>query len=106
MLGTIKECDPVKGVRISIHFFDDIYIPPAYLIKDSVFNYEEGVWVWNYSGQELFMDPGNWIRFRVEQSLFVDKPIASENGPNKNAPFTIYASSATSGLGLVDWWVM
>ena len=49
MLGTIKECDPVKGVRISIQFFDDIYIPPAYLINGSVFNYEEGVWVWNFS---------------------------------------------------------
>jgi hypothetical protein len=43
------------------------------------------------------MDPGNWIRFRVEQIQFVDVgPIRetvddeTQMIPNRNAAFTIY----------------
>jgi DNA-directed RNA polymerase subunit E'/Rpb7 len=57
---------------------------------------------------ELYMDSGNWIRFRIEQMEFVDVgPIKkSEKGETvfKKAPFTIYASAQESGLGLIEWW--
>ena len=38
-------------IIVSLQFFDDIYIPPAYLMANTIFNREEGVWVWNYDGQ-------------------------------------------------------
>ncbi len=53
------------------------------------------------------MDPGNWIRFRVEQSQFIDVgPIkeSKEEPLSRPASFTVYASCAESGLGLIDWW--
>jgi hypothetical protein len=36
-----------------LNFFDDIYIPPAYLMAPSEFNREEAVWVWKYEGQGI-----------------------------------------------------
>ena len=61
------------------------------------------------------MDPGNWIKFRVEKLLFQDAgPVKPGNDDGGNtiivAPMTIYviisnqASCAESGLGIVDWW--
>jgi DNA-directed RNA polymerase III subunit RPC8 len=101
LLGLIKECDQQKGIRISLEFFDDIYIPPAYLMENTVYNREESVWVWNYDGQELFMDPGNWIRFRIEQSQFIDVgPFNTdklETQPVKQAPFTVYVKCFNVG---------
>ena len=32
LMGKIKECDAKKGVRVSMEFFDDIYIPAQYLM--------------------------------------------------------------------------
>jgi DNA-directed RNA polymerase subunit E'/Rpb7 len=59
--------------------------------------YDDGekVWIWNYDGQQLFMDPGNWIRFRVEQSQFIDVgPVKEDDDEtvlaNRPAPYTIY----------------
>jgi DNA-directed RNA polymerase III subunit RPC8 len=93
-LGVVRESDPQKGLRIDMKFFDDIYIPPPYLMDNSEFNRDEGVWVWNYEGQELFMDPGSWIRFRVEQNQFIDvgpiTNVSPETLPSKPAPFTVY----------------
>ncbi|KAJ3275733.1 DNA-directed RNA polymerase III subunit rpc25 [Terramyces sp. JEL0728] len=109
LLGLVKDCDAVKGVRVSLKFFDDIYIPPQYLMDGTVFNREEGAWVWKYDDNEYFMDPGNWIRFRVEQAEFIDvgpmkKSDTDETLVNRKAPYTIYASCAEQGLGLIDWW--
>ncbi|KAJ3257966.1 DNA-directed RNA polymerase III subunit rpc25 [Boothiomyces macroporosus] len=36
LLGQVKDCDAVKGVRVSLKFFDDIYIPPQYLMDGTV----------------------------------------------------------------------
>ena len=33
LLGRIKECDLKKGVRITVDFFDDIYVPAQYLMQ-------------------------------------------------------------------------
>jgi DNA-directed RNA polymerase III subunit RPC8 len=35
ILGIIKECDINSGVRVHLNFFEDIYIPPPYLIQPS-----------------------------------------------------------------------
>ena len=35
LLGKILECDQQKGVRVTLEFFDDIYIPSQYLMKDT-----------------------------------------------------------------------
>lgn len=77
-----------------------------YMKPNTRFDRDENVWVWNFGGDDLFMDAGNWIRVRVEQSQFVDVgPIKSENdGKAQQVPFTVYASCSDHGLGLIDWW--
>ena len=35
ILGIIKECDITTGVRVHLNFFEDIYIPPSFLIEPS-----------------------------------------------------------------------
>jgi DNA-directed RNA polymerase III subunit RPC8 len=64
------------------------------------------------------MDPDQEIRFRVENDVFVDVgPVREKNSDqlnassqekqeenSKSAPYTIIASAAESGLGLLSWW--
>jgi DNA-directed RNA polymerase III subunit RPC8 len=41
---------------VSLGFFDDILIPPEAMKPSTVFNEAEQVWVWNYQGNDLYID--------------------------------------------------
>merc|ERR1712013_330672 len=68
--GKIKSCSR-DGVTVSLGFFDDILIHADALQHPSRYDEAESVWGWEYlpEGEEethdLFMDPGEQIRFRV-----------------------------------------
>ncbi|KAL2918837.1 DNA-directed RNA polymerase III complex subunit Rpc25 [Polyrhizophydium stewartii] len=85
----------------------------------------EGVWVWKYDGNDLFMDREEPIRFRVEQETFVDVGPVKEpkllpggmrpqtpgaaggtgvDEQTRESPYTIIGSIADNGLGLLSWW--
>lgn len=91
LVGKIK-CCAKEGVHLSLGFFDDILIPPEALQHPYRFDETDQVWVWEYptegdDGQaghhDLFMDPGEEIRFRVTSETFVDtSPTGGNLGEN------------------------
>ena len=83
-MGKIKNCSP-QGVQVSLEFFDDILIPADSLQHPSRYDDQENVWIWEYpledgEHHDLFMDPGEQVRFRVVSESFVDV------GPTKPTP--------------------
>lgn len=103
------------GVSVTLGFFDDIIIPPDALQHPSRFSETEQVWIWEYEVEdekhELFMDPGEEIRFRVRDEVFVDTTPAGpetaetiEKPEDKKVPYTLVGSISEPGLGLLSWW--
>ncbi|KAJ3223661.1 DNA-directed RNA polymerase III subunit rpc25 [Clydaea vesicula] len=116
LTGRVASSTP-NGIRVTMDFFDDIVIPSDWVKEGSVFNSDEGVWVWKYDDgsenpAELFMDKGETIRFRVETENFEDiGPIKTKVLPSGDistedilVPYTLTCSIFEDGLGLVDWW--
>eukprot|EP00095_Tigriopus_kingsejongensis_P003198 snap_masked-scaffold50_size457468-processed-gene-0.1 protein:Tk03198 transcript:snap_masked-scaffold50_size457468-processed-gene-0.1-mRNA-1 annotation:"dna-directed rna polymerase iii subunit rpc8" len=108
--GKIKSCTR-QGVFVSLGFFDDILIKPEALQHPKRFDETEQVWVWEYPTDEghhdMFMDPGETIRFRVISEHFVDtSPSAPDLHPkdpsaalaqgsepeDKKIPYLLHAS--------------
>ena len=129
LIGKIRSCTE-EGLSVSLTFFDDIFIPAHCLQTGSTFNTEERLWVWNYDGNELFMDLDEKIRFRVLAESFAEvAPVQKEallaavanklsgtsalteadqklalDSVSTVPPYKIIASVAEDGLGLLSWW--
>ncbi|CAL8088406.1 unnamed protein product [Calicophoron daubneyi] len=126
LVGTVKSCSK-NGIRVSLNFFDDIYIPPEKLRHPSHFDYEQNSWVWEYAYEgetaELRIDKNDTIRFRVVEEIWRDlnpdgsKPTTS-NGLNSTdaeavsenqlvptSAYTLIGSVVADGLGVTCWWV-
>lgn len=109
MCGKVKSCSRLYGIQVSVDFFMDIFIPPQFMPHPTNFDAEEGLYVWNFDGNELFIDLEEDIKFRVESLVFVDsEPVtnasADEAGGNKQACFRILGDIGEQGLGLTSWW--
>nr|CAD7428270.1 unnamed protein product [Timema monikensis] len=117
MVGKIRSCSR-EGVHVTLGFFDDIIILPTALQHPSRFDETEQAWVWEYDTggdkHDLFMDPGESIRFRVTAESFVE---TSPSGPDSSerassditteetkVPYTLTGSINEPGLGLLAWW--
>ncbi|KAF7370944.1 hypothetical protein MSAN_00728400 [Mycena sanguinolenta] len=112
------------GIRLTLGFFDDIYVPVAYLPEPNAFDPNEPAHFWlpNSETTELldspvadrmWIDKGEVVRVRVEADEFYDDepgPIKMADGVQvvkevqARAPFTITASMAEQGLGPTSWW--
>eukprot|EP00092_Neocalanus_flemingeri_P007223 GFUD01007802.1.p1 GENE.GFUD01007802.1~~GFUD01007802.1.p1 ORF type:complete len:223 (-),score=50.94 GFUD01007802.1:143-748(-) len=115
LTGKIKSCSK-EGVHVSLEFFDDILIPAESLQHPSRFDETESVWVWEYpvedeDSHDLFMDPGEMIRFRVVSEQFLDtgptKPKVSDAEQQdevKTPPYRLVGTINEPGLGLLSWW--
>ncbi|KAF2099392.1 hypothetical protein NA57DRAFT_55362 [Rhizodiscina lignyota] len=109
--GKIVECDK-KGIRIALEFFQDIFVPgPEMLFEKSSYNEAEGAWMWvTDDGAEMFFDPGEFVRFRVESEIWHDKTpesglfdaaaAAKQEEDEQKSPYTIIASMSMGALGL------
>jgi DNA-directed RNA polymerase III subunit RPC8 len=115
LTGRIKESSPTRGVRISLGFMDDIYVPPVYMQAGTTWNAGEGLWVWEWDGNQLYMDHDEVIRVRVEHeewnvSNHNDKLSSSSATPDAStpppasAPYQLLCSMTVPGLGLTSWW--
>jgi len=88
---------------------------------ETSFEAQEQVWVWNYQGTQLYLDPGETIRFRVLSEIFSEAPpvqkdvlMAQRLGIQDMdteipalplfTPFKLIATIAEDGLGLPRWW--
>ena len=116
LVGKIKSCSK-DGVTVSLEFFDDILIPASSLQHPSRYDEAESVWIWEYpledgEHHDLFMDPGEQIRFRVVSESFTDNgPVRGGPGAEadvkdevKVASFSLQATINEPGLGLLSWW--
>ncbi|KAJ6581103.1 polymerase III polypeptide H [Mycena capillaripes] len=115
-----------NGIRLTLGFFDDIYIPVTYLPLPNAFDPNERAHFWlpnselkqnelldSPTVERMWIDKGEVVRVRVEADEFYD----DEPGPVKmadgvqvvrevqtRAPFTITASIVEQGLGPTSWW--
>jgi len=122
----VKSSDE-DGIRLTVGFFDDIYIPLIYLPEPSAFDPNERAHFWlpgseaksshelldSATADRMYIDAGEVVRVRVEADEFYD----DEPGPPKamegvqqvqtegrRSPYTITCSIAEQGLGPVSWW--
>eukprot|EP00308_Calcidiscus_leptoporus_P012969 CAMPEP_0119369794 /NCGR_PEP_ID=MMETSP1334-20130426/16265_1 /TAXON_ID=127549 /ORGANISM="Calcidiscus leptoporus, Strain RCC1130" /LENGTH=228 /DNA_ID=CAMNT_0007386709 /DNA_START=52 /DNA_END=738 /DNA_ORIENTATION=+ len=106
LTGKVASCD-LQGVRITMGFFDDIFVPTTHLQKPSRWSSEEGLWVWAlYPDNPLYLDLENKARFRVIEVCYPQPPGPPEAcGRDESLPaMRIVAAIDEPGLGLVDWW--
>ncbi|KAJ1819322.1 DNA-directed RNA polymerase III complex subunit Rpc25 [Coemansia sp. RSA 2599] len=110
LLGRIRSSSE-SGIQVSMGFFDDINIPAECMPSGSEYDQNEGVWVWRYDDNALYMDLDEPIRFSVVDSKFLDvsppRPTKDdEEGTSmaRQSPYSLTGSIAQSGLGLLSWW--
>ena len=92
-MGKIHSSTP-NGMRVTMGFFDDIYIPAAFIPTPSAFDHADQTWFWVQDPQSeqeqqdplsvpredrAYLDNNEPIRFRVESDHFSDP----EPGPKK-----------------------
>ena len=111
LTGWVSDCSS-DGIRVHMKFFNEIFIPKAYLFETCEFRPAEKAWVWKPGEDtELFIDIKEKIRFRVEEEAFVCvKPKSSsealglDEATNKAPAYALIASCQTDGMGCVSWW--
>lgn len=100
--GKIEESD-ANGLRLSLGFFNDIYVP-VHLLRHPCQLGPEGIWIWTYESAELPLDLDEKIRFRVKNIKYPPLPIEQDANAKPFAPMEIIAEICEDGLGLVSWW--
>ncbi|TFK20256.1 hypothetical protein FA15DRAFT_625685 [Coprinopsis marcescibilis] len=125
IIAKVKSSDE-DGIRLTMGFFDDMYIPAMYLPQPSAFDPNERAHFWlpdsdlttttelldTPTSDRMYIDQNEVVRVRVEQDEFFD----DEPGPVKvvegvvqertraRPPYTIVCSIAEQGLGPIAWW--
>ncbi|XP_050236832.1 uncharacterized protein LOC126686688 [Mercurialis annua] len=99
------------GLRLSVGFFDDIYIPahrlpkPSHSQQDPEKRYQ-AIWTWKVESEDddmqLSIDGFDEIKFRVDSVKYPPIPIEQPEKPF--APMIISGSLDYEGLGPVSWW--
>lgn len=104
----LKESN-ADGLRLSLGFFDDIYIPSHLLPSPSKYDPDpdgkHGTWIWEHDGVEFPMDGSDEIRFQVHSVNYPAIPIEQLKGSKPFAPMVITGLLDNDGLGPLSWWV-
>ncbi|KAL6966625.1 hypothetical protein U1Q18_032406 [Sarracenia purpurea var. burkii] len=126
IVAKLKEFD-AHSLRLSLGFFDDIYVPAHLLPHPHRFVTDpEKKWLWEYEGESYPIDGVDEIRFRVQSINYPSIPVEqeilsnalpveqnkqSQHTPPKNtqskpfAPMVVTGSLDADGLGPISWWV-
>ncbi|CBZ51315.1 hypothetical protein NCLIV_043800 [Neospora caninum Liverpool] len=113
--GTLMHSD-TQGLRISLGFFQDVYVPAAALREPRGFNPASERWWWGFEDHELEYGPlQQAIRFRVQEIRF-DQSLAEGGGGAGTpelvvggeragvAPMVVLGAVDEDGLGMKVWW--
>ncbi|KAH9479096.1 DNA-directed RNA polymerase III subunit rpc8 [Psilocybe cubensis] len=131
LIGKVKSSDE-DGIRVTLGFFDDMYIPASYLPQPTAFDPNERAHFWipdsplttatelldTPLSSRMYIDQGEVVRVRVESDEFCDfepgPPRAVDgvfagvgkegSGTGGRAPYLVCCSIAEQGLGPVAWW--
>ncbi|XP_059593769.1 uncharacterized protein LOC100261445 isoform X1 [Vitis vinifera] len=94
----LKESD-ANGLRLSLGFFDDIYIP-VHLMPNPCHcepNPEKKgqvIWIWDYQEQKFPIDGIDEIRFQVQSVSYPPIPVEQPKESKPFAPMVIMVSSS------------
>ncbi|PPQ95562.1 hypothetical protein CVT26_008590 [Gymnopilus dilepis] len=127
IIAKVKSSDE-DGIRLTLGFFDDIFIPVTYLPQPSAFDPNERAHFWIPDSplttatelldtpltERMYIDQGEVVRVRVEADEFCDDepgPIKVSEGvvqqvkrEGRRPNYMICCSIAEQGLGPVAWW--
>ena len=133
LLGRVASAEP-RGVRVSMGFFDEIFVPAVLLQKHSRWCDIEKTWIWEVEGNAdhtLYIETGSMVRFRVTEVTYPQPPgpqraagwggsgrggggrgggggggglVAPEQAAAGAVAMRIVATMQEQGLGLVEWW--
>ncbi|PFH31530.1 RNA polymerase Rpb7, N-terminal domain-containing protein [Besnoitia besnoiti] len=114
--GVLTHSDS-HGLRLSLGFFDDVFIPASALREPRGFNAVSSRWCWNFEGHELEYAPlQHAIRFRVQEIRFdggsVDGQsagasellVGGDRADARSAPMVVLGAVDEDGLGMKVWW--
>ncbi|MFQ6620499.1 hypothetical protein Gotur_000971 [Gossypium turneri] len=116
IVAKLKESD-ASGLRLSLGFFDDIYIPVHLLPTPSRFEAipntrNQGRWIWDFGDAEeaqseeprFVIDGSDPIKFRVDSVIYPSIPLEQPEDSKPFAPMVITGTINYDGLGSVSWW--
>ncbi|KAF3449692.1 hypothetical protein FNV43_RR10423 [Rhamnella rubrinervis] len=104
----LKESN-VNGLRLSVGFFDDIYVPvhllpdPCHHVPDSA-RRDSVIWIWEIMEGENFIDWEDEIRFQVHSITYPPIPVEPPKDSKPFSPMVITGSINSDGLGPLTWW--
>ncbi|KAL8232879.1 hypothetical protein R6Q57_002657 [Mikania cordata] len=105
----LKESN-ADGLRLSLGFFDDIYIPELLMPEPSQAEPDlehkgQVKWIWLFNDEKYLIDGVDEIRFRVQNVKFPEIP-KEQKDTKPFAPMEIIGSLVSDGgLGPISWWV-
>ena len=110
MVGKIIESTK-NGLKLSLDFFEDVYVPSYLLYKNSNWNEEEQLWYTNLLDENDNQEEKNkwWyalksnVLFRVSNLIFNTNKKENQT-PEESEPMVVIASVQEQGLGVVGWW--
>jgi len=121
LVGKVAECS-AAGIRVSMNFFEHILIPPHEIPSTCHFRQQEGLWMWEFEENRLWIEINEIIRFKVASVVFNPQTETSKPKPhitnsfikgevqpapvvNTVSPMVVLGSLGTlDGLGVVSWW--
>ncbi|XP_055822981.1 uncharacterized protein LOC129891596 [Solanum dulcamara] len=99
-----------EGLRLSLGFFDDIYVP-AHLMPDpsrsepDPDHKNQVRWIWTFDEQDYPIDGVDEIRFQVLNVSYPSMPLEQDKDSKPFAPMVIKGSLDADGLGPISWWI-
>ncbi|KAL1539699.1 DNA-directed RNA polymerase III subunit RPC8-like isoform X1 [Salvia divinorum] len=98
----------VDGLRLSLGFFDDIYVPVPLLFSPNRSEPDPGHtnrvdWIWNYMDEDYHVHGEDEIRFKVHDVRYPPIPLEPKD-VKPFAPMVVTGSLDMDGLGPTSWW--
>ncbi|KAG5593843.1 hypothetical protein AABB24_032381 [Solanum stoloniferum] len=99
-----------EGLRLSLGFFDDIYVPAPLLPDPSRSepdpeNKNQVRWIWKFDELDYPIDGVDEIRFQVHNVSYPSMPLEQDKDSKPFAPMVIKGSLDADGLGPISWWI-
>ncbi|XP_061351449.1 uncharacterized protein LOC133296474 [Gastrolobium bilobum] len=97
------------GLRLSLGFFDDIYVPAHHLPNPNHFvaeptNSKKGIWFWDFEQSSYPIHDTDVIKFRVQSVTYPPIPVEQPKESKPFAPMLVTGSLDHDGLGPDSWW--
>ncbi|KAI0512129.1 hypothetical protein KFK09_012765 [Dendrobium nobile] len=102
LIGKIEESND-DGLRLSLGFFNDIYVPVLQL-QQPCKRGDDGIWQWDYNSEYFPLDLNEEVNFQVISVKYPPIPVKQEANSKPFAPMEIVAGIRGDGLGAASWW--